>query len=155
MRFPAENFEMARKIVDDILSDFWNTPYGKMIRDDKDDTDNWYKARFADGDCYIVHGKNLEEMKQIALNLYLYKMKRCMRFIDSKYYKVLDAKREKVARIFLADSLSKVKDTAPDKPDKIIDLKNIMVEAVYKEYNEVKRREETRQTVLGKSHFKP
>lgn len=155
MRFPAENFEMARKIVDDILSDFWNTPYGKMIRDDKDDTDNWYKARFADGDCYIVHGKNLEEMKQIALNLYLYKMKRCMRFIDSKYNKVLDAKREKVARIFLADSLSKVKDTAPDKPDKIIDLKNIMVEAVYKEYNEVKRREETRQTVLEKSHFKP
>jgi hypothetical protein len=155
MRFPTENFEMARKIVDDILSDFWNTSYGKMIRDDKDDTDNWYKARFADGDCYIVHGKNLEEMKQVALHLYLYKMKKCMRFIDSKYDKVLDAKREKVARIFLADSLSKVKDTAPDKPDKIIDLNNIMVEAVYKEYNEVKRRVEKTETVLEKSSFKP
>ena len=78
-----------------------------------------------------------------------------MRFIDSKYDNVLNAKREKVARIFLADSLSKVKDTAPDKPDKIIDLNNIMVEAVYKEYNEVKRRVEKTETVLEKSSFKP
>lgn len=155
MKFPTENFEMARKIVKDILSDFWNTPYGKMIRDDKDDTDNWYKARFADGDCYIIHGKNSEEIKRIALNLYLYKMKKCMRFIDSRYDNVLNAKREKVAHIFLADSLSKVKDTPPDKPDKIIDLKNIMVEAVYKEYNEVKRKVEKTETVLEKSHFKP
>jgi hypothetical protein len=48
-----------------------------------------------------------------------------------------------------------VKDTAPDKPDKIIDLNNIMVEAVYNEYNEVKRRVEKTETVLEKSSFKP
>lgn len=155
MKFPTENFEMAKKIVKDILSDFWNTPYGKMLRDDQNDTDTWYVATFADGDRYIIHDKDETSAKQKAVSLYRVKMNACKHFISQSYTKVLDSKMEKVGRIFMADSLRKVKETAPGKPEKLIKPEEILVSAIYKEYNEVKRRVEKTEIILDKIPLRP
>lgn len=154
MKFPTENFEMAEKIVKDILSDFWNTPYGKMIRDEQDETDNWYMAQFIDGDRYLIHGKNETAVKQMALNLYRIKMNACKRFISKKYGKVIDAKMERVGHIFIADNIRKIKDSTSNKPEKLIRPKEILVNVVYKEYNEVKRKTEKTEVIMDKIPLK-
>lgn len=154
MKFPTENFEMAKKIVKEILSDFWNTPYGKMLRDDQSDMDNWYMAKFIDGDRYLIHDKDDVAAKQKALSLYRLKMNSCKRFISQNFTKVIDSKMEKVGRIFIADSLGKIKEPAPDKPEKFIKPEEIRVSAVYKEYNEVKRKIEKTEIILDKIPLK-
>ena len=155
MKFPTENFEMAKKIVKEILSDFWNTPYGKMLRDDQSDTDNWYMAKFIDGDRYLIHDKDDVAAKQKALSLYRLKMNSCKRFISQNFTKVIDSKMEKVGRTFIADSLGKIKEPAPDKPEKFIKPEEIRVSAVYKEYNEVKRKTEKTEIILDKIPLRP
>lgn len=154
MKFPTENFEMAKKIVKEILSDFWNTPYGKMLKNDQIDTDKWYMAKFIDGDRYLIHDKDEEAAKRKALSLYRLKINSCKRFISQNFTKVIDSKMEKAGHTFIADSLGKIKEPAPDKPEKFIKLEEIRVSAVYKEYNEVKRKIEKTEIILDKIPLK-
>ena len=154
MKFPTENSEMAVKIVKEILSDFWNTPYGKMLRNDQSDTDNWYMAKFIDGDRYLIHDKDEEAAKRKALNLYRRKINACKSFISQNFTKVIDSKMKKVERTFIADSLSKIKKQSPGKTEKLIKPKEIQVSVVYKKYNEVKGRVEKEKTILDKIPLK-
>lgn len=129
MNFPAENSNMAKNILKDILSGFWETDYGKMLKANKESNGKWCIAKFEDGDRYIIHDS--DNAKTIALFLYTYKMNICERYIKQNYSKILEEKKKKVGTLFSASSLSKTKN--------IPDIDNIIISGIYEKYDEEKK----------------